>query len=177
MNDGVDRCNHGWPVEKELSAAEGGVNIKVLAPKVCELCPKDSVLGEYYSPNPSEIPSPEIQFAAAVEESAKPKSRAWLAERMNKVFEKCQALRGAGQKEYAHDKDNAFANFERLADDLNLDTEEILWVFLKKHLDGILAHIRGHRSQREDVRGRIRDAIVYLSILHAMVDDTYGTED
>lgn len=95
-----------------------------------------------------------------------------LAYMMEQVFDKeIMSLREAGQKEYAHDEDNAFANFERIADDLGLSREEVLWVYAMKHRDGIAAHIQGHESQREDVRGRINDLIVYLFILRGMIDD------
>lgn len=92
-----------------------------------------------------------------------------MARLMEKVFEECRALRAAGQKEYAHEESNALANFERLAHDLHMRREQILWVFTRKHLDGILAYINGHKSQREGVEGRINDVIVYLVLLRAMV--------
>jgi hypothetical protein len=38
-------------------------------------------------------------------------------------------------------------------------------------MDGIIAHVDGHSSQREDVRGRITDAIVYLCLLWGMIED------
>jgi len=41
--------------------------------------------------------------------------------------------------------------------------------YLLKHIDGISAYVKGHKSQREDVTGRITDAIVYLMLLWAMV--------
>ncbi len=100
------------------------------------------------------------------------KTRADVALLMTDVFARCQATRDAGQKEYAHDEANALANFERLAFDLQLAREKVLWVYLKKHLDGVLAWINGHRSQRENVRGRIVDIIVYLILLWALIDDT-----
>lgn len=88
------------------------------------------------------------------------------------VSKDCQFLRDAGQKEYAHAEENAFGNFERTADDLeNISREQVLWIFVKKHLDGIKAYINGHKSQREPVQGRINDAIVYLILLRGMVDD------
>ena len=37
-------------------------------------------------------------------------------------------------------------------------------------MDGISSYIEGHKSQREDVSGRIKDSIVYLLLLWAMVD-------
>ena len=84
--------------------------------------------------------------------------------------------RDAGQKEYAHDEDNVFANFDRVANTLNTTKEKVLMVYLLKHIDGISAYTNGLKSQREDVRGRLTDAIVYLMLLWGMVaeDETKG---
>ena len=76
--------------------------------------------------------------------------------------------RDAGQKEYAHEKENVFANFERGARALDISREKVLMTYLLKHIDGISAYVKGHKSQREDVTGRITDAIVYLMLLWAM---------
>ena len=78
--------------------------------------------------------------------------------------------RDAGQKEYARTKDNVFANFDRVGETLNLNREKVLMVYLLKHIDGIMAYIDGHKSQREDVSGRITDSIVYLLLLQGMFD-------
>ena len=76
--------------------------------------------------------------------------------------------RDAGQKEYAHGRGNVFANFERIAKALNIEREKVLMTYLLKHIDGISAYANGHTSQREDIKGRITDAIVYLMLLWAM---------
>ena len=89
---------------------------------------------------------------------------------MDQIWKEIKKTRDAGQKEYAHDEDNVFANFERTGKDLNISSMSVLWIFLKKHMDGITAYIKGHKSQREDVRGRIKDAIVYLMLLWAMIE-------
>lgn len=80
-------------------------------------------------------------------------------------------VRGEGQKEYAHDTENAFANFERGARALGLTREQVLMVYAMKHLDGIVAWVNGHRSQRESVEGRIKDLRMYLALLWGMVDE------
>lgn len=98
-------------------------------------------------------------------------TRQQMAETMQKIFEGCVAFRTAGQAEYAHSEANAFANFERVAERLGVSREQVLLVYLEKHIDGIHSYVQGHRSQREDVRGRIKDAIVYLTLLHGMVDE------
>ena len=89
---------------------------------------------------------------------------------MREIFDDCVKTHHSGQKEYANDKTNVFANFERIADRLDLSKQEVLVVYLLKHIDGIVSHVKGHKSQRENVRGRIKDAIVYLSILWGMED-------
>ena len=80
-------------------------------------------------------------------------------------------IRDAGQKEYARTEDNVFANFERVSSFTGVSREQALMTYLLKHIDGIMAHINGHKSQREDVSGRITDAIVYLLLLQGMIDD------
>ena len=79
--------------------------------------------------------------------------------------------RDSGQKEYAHDTENVFANFERVGESLGLTREEVLMVYLLKHIDGISAYVQGHKSQREGVKGRITDALVYLMLLWPMIED------
>ena len=81
-------------------------------------------------------------------------------------------MRAAGQKEYARNLNNAFANFERVGEYVDTSREKVLMTYLLKHIDGITSFVSGHRSQREDVRGRITDAIVYLCLLWGMIDDT-----
>lgn len=93
-----------------------------------------------------------------------------MQELMQQVFGECSELGAAGQAEYAGGE-NALGNFERLASTLSLSREQVLMVYLTKHIDGITAWVRGHKSQREDVRGRINDAIVYLCLLRGMVEE------
>src|SRR5690606_38174802 len=59
------------------------------------------------------------------------------------------------------------ANFDRLAALLDTSREEVILVYLVKHLDGIISHVRGHRSQREHVSGRFADLHAYLLLLEA----------
>jgi hypothetical protein len=93
---------------------------------------------------------------------------------MDTVFVECRALRVAGQKEYAHEDTNAFANFEDDAKESGVSRETVLTIFANKHWRGIRAWVRGHKSQRENVRGRIDDMIVYLCLLRGMADENDG---
>ncbi len=100
-----------------------------------------------------------------------------MAKLMEKMVETEKVLREAGHKEYTHDEDNSFANFERIAEAVGITREQVLAVFLLKHIDGIMAHIKGHRSQRENISGRIGDARVYLALFQGMVEEDEKAEE
>lgn len=104
-------------------------------------------------------------------------TRVEMLDVMETIFGECRALREAGQKEYAHDDGNAFANFEADAAAFGLSREVALLVFGGKHWRGIQSWARGHRSQREDVRGRINDLIVYLCLLRGMIEEDAKREE
>jgi len=90
---------------------------------------------------------------------------------MKKIQTEINKTRESGQKEYAHKQDNVFANFERIGDALDISREKVLLTYLLKHVDGIKAYVNGYVSQREDVRGRLTDIIVYCMLLWGMIED------
>ena len=90
---------------------------------------------------------------------------------MDKIMKKVTTMRQAGQSEYAHDDDNVFANFNRTSNLLEVDKKKVLMTYMLKHIDGIAAFVKGHKSQREDVRGRITDCVVYLMLLWGMIEE------
>src|ERR1035437_7449635 len=74
-------------------------------------------------------------------------------------------------KEYAHST-NRFANFDRLAEGLGLPNTVIAWVYCKKHVDGVESYVRDNKTySTEGVRGRIVDAIVYLTLIAGMIEE------
>jgi len=87
------------------------------------------------------------------------------------ILHQVREMRDNGQREYAHDEDNVFANFDRVSNLLEIDRKKVLMTYMLKHIDGIAAYIKGHKSQREDVTGRITDCIVYLTLLWGMIED------
>jgi hypothetical protein len=90
---------------------------------------------------------------------------------MVEIIEIVKSTRDSGQKEYAHDEKDVFANFNRVSELLEIPRQKVLYTYLLKHIDGIAAYTKGHTSQREDVTGRITDAIVYLMLLWAMIEE------
>lgn len=90
---------------------------------------------------------------------------------MAMIFQDCQRTREQGQAEYAHKDENALENFDAEARNLGIPRTKVWAVLAGKHWRGVRAYINGRKSQREDVRGRIKDLIVYLVLLWAIIDD------
>ena len=99
-----------------------------------------------------------------------------MNELMEYVFEEVTRIRNAGQSEYARDLKNVFANFERVASFVGESREKVLLTYMIKHVDGLCAYADGHKSQREDVRGRLTDIIVYCILMWGMVVDNEKQE-
>ena len=93
---------------------------------------------------------------------------------MDAIIKEVTLVRDEGQKEYAHDEKDVFANFNRVANLLEEDRKKVLMTYMLKHVDGITAYVKGHKSQREDVRGRITDCMVYLMLLWGMIEEENG---
>ena len=97
-----------------------------------------------------------------------------MAKLMDEILKEVLVTRDSGQKEYAHDDDDVFANFNRVAHLLEEDRKKVLMTYMLKHVDGIAAYVKGHKSQRENVTGRITDCIVYLMLLWGMIEEEDG---
>ena len=102
--------------------------------------------------------------------------RATLHGLMDFIFKEVTRIRNAGQQEYARDLDNVFANFERVASFIGESREKVLLTYMIKHIDGLCAYSDGHSSQREDVRGRLTDIIVYCILFWGMVEENAKQE-
>ena len=97
-----------------------------------------------------------------------------MASLMDKILKQVSIMRDSGQKEYAHDEGNVFANFNRVGHLLEEDRKKVLMTYMLKHVDGIAAYVKGHKSQRENVTGRITDCMVYLMLLWGMIEEEDG---
>jgi len=72
--------------------------------------------------------------------------------------------------DYAGDSD-ALSNFKRNADRLGLTPIQVWGVYFHKHLDAIETFVREGAVASEPIEGRIRDAILYLHLLHGLIED------
>ena len=86
----------------------------------------------------------------------------------NQMVEAEKKLLSSKGIEYSGREDK-FNNFNKLGTELKLSPEKILWIYLKKHLDGILSYINGEYVGGEPIIGRINDARNYLALLAGMV--------
>lgn len=96
---------------------------------------------------------------------------------VKETFDSIQRLSAGKGAEYAGDKqhDNEHENFDRLSDRLGLSPEQVLMVYLSKHLDSIDTYVSRLSKDpskvpeaSEPITGRIDDAILYLLLLKGM---------
>jgi len=95
---------------------------------------------------------------------------------MNKMHE--EEIETATQKgrEYSGNNDR-LDNFKRLAEELNLTPEMILWVYLKKHIDAVCSYVqRGKTLSTESIESRIMDCRIYLCLLRGLIAETRENE-
>jgi len=90
----------------------------------------------------------------------------------NKLFSECFDIAQTKGKEYANGADR-MGNFNRLSERLGISPEQVLYVYLTKHLDAIESYVKtGKVMSEEGIRGRITDAITYLTILAGMAESS-----
>lgn len=88
----------------------------------------------------------------------------------------CDLTATKGEEYRGVGEESQFGNFERHAKRLGMTREQILSVYLGKHMDAIDTFIKDHaagvdRSYSEPITGRIDDAILYLTLLRGMVSE------
>ena len=92
------------------------------------------------------------------------------------MLNEIKETRDSGQKEYARDKNDVLANFKRVSEWLGISTEQVIGVYMLKHIDGITSFINGHKSQREDITGRLTAVIVYSTLLWALTTEEHDND-
>lgn len=102
-----------------------------------------------------------------------------FAKSIDELYERLKSLTASKGEEYKRREDNQFANFERGAQALGLTREQVLMVYLSKHLDSIVTYVKdraaGQEKQyAEPISGRIDDAILYLLLLRGMTIENDG---
>lgn len=82
---------------------------------------------------------------------------------------KCDEILATKGTEYTRGEDDRLSNFKRLAAELDIPPEKVLWVFLKKHLDTLnYAVCHNFDVESERFESRIVDARNYLDLLYGI---------
>lgn len=90
---------------------------------------------------------------------------------INSEFNRIMDLTATKGEEYSR-SDDQLANFKRNASDLNLTPEQVWGVYFNKHIDSIKSYIANPGMKlSESIDGRARDAILYLLLFIALVDE------
>lgn len=92
-----------------------------------------------------------------------------LTEKRIAVVKKLRDTKG---KEYANSDTDRLANFKDVAKELGISPQQVLMVYFKKHMRSLDSFLRHHRTfTTESVQSRISDAITYLLLLEALIED------
>ena len=89
-----------------------------------------------------------------------------------RFMDRVKTTRDSGQKEYAQQNKEVFADFIWEADTIGNTPLEVMYTFLLKHIRGVGSYIQGHKSQRESVHGRLEDICVYISLIDAYITES-----
>ena len=95
---------------------------------------------------------------------------------LDDIWDKIQALQVIKGGEYAKDLDR-LDNFRSAATALDLPMETIWLIYFNKHIDAIKTYVRdvqhgnADRPRSEPIEGRFLDAIVYLTLGLAILDE------
>ena len=90
----------------------------------------------------------------------------------SEIEKECSIMYNKG-KEYTVSSEDKLKNFKSIGDRLSMKPENVLLVYLLKHMDSIRNYVfTGTEACEESISGRIRDARNYLILLHAMILET-----
>lgn len=97
------------------------------------------------------------------------------------TFVEMEALTATKGEEYAA-SDDQLANFKRSAEQAGITPEQVWLIFFNKHADAIRSYVKMARGTREyvpsePIEGRIDDAILYLILLKALVQERAGLQE
>lgn len=89
-----------------------------------------------------------------------------------KEFEKMMEISATKGVEYANDDHDANNNFKEIGKQLSMTPEQVLWVYVKKHLQAVESYLRrGSVLSNEPIEGRIHDIILYNFILLSLLEE------
>lgn len=85
------------------------------------------------------------------------------------IWKEIKKIRETKGYDYTLGTKDANRNFKKVAENLGLEPETVLWVYLEKHLDAIRTWIKSKRLKGEGIETKILDCINYLGILYSIL--------
>lgn len=87
------------------------------------------------------------------------------------ILEECIKVMSTKGVDYAAGSADRLYNFREAARDLGLPMEQVLYIYLWKHLTSIKRFCKNGVVESETIESRIVDAINYLLILAKIIDE------
>lgn len=97
-------------------------------------------------------------------------NREYFKKEVEKSLNELKSVLDSKGKAYSGDEDY-FANFKRIASDLNINPETVWYVYFSKHLDALKTYLSGNYCDSEPISGRIIDLINYLILLKVYTEE------
>lgn len=92
-------------------------------------------------------------------------------ESFDALIRECRSMRDSKGKEYANSAVDRLANFKEVGAEIGVDAKVVLMIYLKKHLRSIDSFVKNGKVRSEPIRGRIVDAITYLTLLNGLIEE------
>ena len=83
--------------------------------------------------------------------------------RCQEFFGECLSLLQGKSKDYSA-VDDAFANFRMAAEITGMSMEQVIFIYLLKHLSAVENHLRGVQLGEEDLVSKMKDICNYFAI-------------
>jgi len=86
------------------------------------------------------------------------------------LLSEAQEVRTSKGRDYTKGLEDVFTNFKGSSASFGMRPEQILGIFMDKHVSAVYAYIKsGGQSESEPIKMRIIDCINYLCLLHGMI--------
>lgn len=83
-------------------------------------------------------------------------------------FKKCQEVLDNKGKDYQREGE-AFGDMKEISNEIGVEVEKVLWVFLRKHYTAIKNYVRTGQLESEPIELRLVDLVNYCALMHCLL--------
>lgn len=96
----------------------------------------------------------------------------------DEILNKCCEILSVKGKDYTIGSHDRLANFRRTAEMFNCTKEQVLAIYLYKHVAAIFNYAKSNKqSESEPIEGRIADVINYMLLFYKMIKEDKDKHD